>query len=72
MHETEWACEIALSWIPKYIFDVNTGSGNGLVSSDNKPLPGTILTYIYSGADRRTNKCAVCGNINWSKGTVTI
>ena len=26
---------------------VNIGSGNGLVSSDNKPLPDAILAQIY-------------------------
>ena len=27
--------------------DVNIGSGNGMVPSDNKPLPEPMLTQIY-------------------------
>ena len=38
-----------LRWAPKDITDdlVNTGSGNGLVPSGNKPLPGPVLTKIF-------------------------
>ena len=37
-----------LRWVPKDLTDdlVNTGSGNGLVLSGNKPLPGPELTKI--------------------------
>ena len=28
--------------------DVTIGSGHGLVSSGNKPLPGPMLTQIYA------------------------
>ena len=38
--------EIALRWMPEEIFDVNIGSGNGLVPSDNRPLLDPKLTQI--------------------------
>ena len=43
-------CEIDLRWVnimelPEW--DVNIGSGNGLVPSGNKPLPEIMLTAIY-------------------------
>ena len=36
------SCEIGLRWVPQ-----NTGSGNGLVPSGNKPQPELALTQIY-------------------------
>ena len=35
-------------WVPKDLTDdlVNAGSGNDLVSSGTKPLPGLVLTKI--------------------------
>ena len=39
------ACEIALIWMSlDLLWKVNIGSGNGLVSSGNKPLPEPMLT----------------------------
>ena len=32
---------------------VNIGSGNGMVPSGNKPLPGPMLTQIYIAICRR-------------------
>ena len=40
-------CEIGLRWITLDLTDVNTGLGNGLVPSGNKPLPEPMLTQIY-------------------------
>ena len=40
-------CEIALRWMPQNTFEVNIGSGKGLVPSGNKPLPEHMLTLIY-------------------------
>ena len=36
-----------------YLWLVNIGSGNGLVSSGNKPLPGPMLTQFYVAIWRR-------------------
>ena len=40
------SCEIALIWMS---LDFVIGSGNGLVSSGNKPLPEPMLTQISVG-----------------------
>ena len=42
------SCEIALIWMSLGLhwWSVNTGSGNGLVPSGNKPLPEPMLTQI--------------------------
>ena len=42
-------CEIALIWMSLDFTDnqVNIGSGNGLVLSGNKPLPGPMLIQIF-------------------------
>ena len=43
------SCEIALIWMPLGLhwWSVNIGSGNGLVTSGNKPLPEPMLTQIF-------------------------
>ena len=45
------SCEIALRWIfidtESYWWQVNIGSGNGLVPLCSKPLPETVLTQSY-------------------------
>ena len=44
---TSISYEITLRWMPQNTLDyVNIGSGNGLVSSDNKPLPEAMLNQI--------------------------
>ena len=41
-----WNCpQMNVTW--HYWWWVNIGSGNGLVTSGTKPLPGPVLTYIY-------------------------
>ena len=37
------SCEIVIWWMPQ---DLNIGSANGWVPSDNKPLPEPVLTEI--------------------------
>ena len=40
-------CEIALIWLSlDFIWSVNIGSGNGLVTLGNEPLPEPMLTQI--------------------------
>ena len=43
------SCWIALRWMQQGFmgWSFNTGSGNGLVSSSNKPLPEPVLSQIY-------------------------
>ena len=41
-----------------YLWEVNIGSGNGLVPSGNKPLPKPMLTQIYVAKWRHyASKC---------------
>ena len=42
------SCEEALMWMAQNNFDVNIGSGDGLLLSGNIPLPEPMLTKIYA------------------------
>ena len=45
---TSTPCEIALKWMPQNTVDDNIASGNALVPSSNKTLPGPLLVQIYA------------------------